>query len=193
MTNLPLIALATSIIIGSDGLPVPQNAPKLSSTPVEKELTPVTCVGCTDVEQKTAEFFYKKGVKDRQALAVVLGNIRQESGFNPQACEGHGIRTSIPYQSCRRGGFGLIQFTSSHRYYGLGNYARSIGKTPEQLETQLEYITTEREWKAASRTFTTPGLHISNYDRAAYTWLGWGIKGARMTYAWQYINRIVTT
>lgn len=193
MTNLPLLALAMTLVVGPNGLPVPQNTPKEVPAVVVKELPSVACMGCSPVEQKTAEFFYNKGVTDRKALAVVLGNIRQESGFNPQACEGHGIRTSIPYHSCKRGGFGLIQFTSSHRFYGLGNYARRIGKTPEQLETQLEYITTEREWKAASKTFRTPGLHISRYDNAAFTWLGWGIKGARMTYAWQYINRIITT
>lgn len=191
--NLPLIALTVSIVIGSDGLPVPQNAPKTIATVVEKELPPVSCLGCTDVEQKTAEFFYEKGITDRKALSVVMGNIKQESGFNPAVCEGGSLNSYTPYSSCRSGGYGLIQFTSSHRYYGLGSFARSIGKTPELLETQLEYITKEREWKAASRTFKTSGLHISRYDRAAFTWLGWGIKGARMTYAYNYLPRIIIT
>ena len=31
---------------------------------------------------------------------------------------------------------------------------------------------------------------MSSYDRAAYRWLGWGIKGPRLTYAYQYLNRL---
>lgn len=179
-----------TLVVGPNGLPVQQNKPKEVPAVVVKELPKVACLGCSPVEQKTAEFFYNQGVTDKKALAVVLGNIKQESRFIPNICEGGAI---VPYEHCRKGGFGIIQFTSSHRFYGLGNYAKSIGKPPEDFETQLNYVVTEREWIAASKTFKVPGLNISRYDRAAYTWLGYGVAGRRMTYAYQYINRIITT
>ena len=197
MINLLLAAALATVVVGADGLPVPQNRPtEIEET--EEEITHegpvrITCVGCTENEQKTAEFFFDQGVTDKNALAVVLGNIRQESGFNPAVCEGGSLKSYTPYSSCRRGGYGLIQFTSSHRYYGLGRYARSIGKTPEDFETQLEYITTEREWKAAYTTFQTPDLSIAQYNRAAYTWLGWGVAGRRVNYAYQYATKLITT
>ena len=81
--NLNLIALAVAITIGADGLPVPQNAPKTIPAVVEQKLPPVSCVGCSDLEQKTVEHFYNNGVTDKKALAVVRGNIKQESRFNP--------------------------------------------------------------------------------------------------------------
>ena len=182
--------MLTTLVVGANGLPVNTPMPHLPHVKevVEAQDTKVACVGCTVKEQKTASYFYERGVTDRAALAVILGNIKQESKFTPNICEGGAL---IPYSHCRSGGYGLIQWTSSHRYYGLGTYARSIGKTPEDFETQLEYITKEREWKAASGTFKTPGLNISRYNKAAYVWLGWGITGRRVTYAYNYLPRIV--
>jgi len=58
----------------------------------------------------------KTKISDRNALATILGNIKSESNFHANICEG-GAR--VPYNSCHRGGYGLIQWTSTGRYLGL--------------------------------------------------------------------------
>ena len=91
---------------------------------------------------------------------------------------------------CHSGGYGLIQWTTLGRYRGLGNHARSIGGNPSTLQTQLSYLVTEREWKSAEWKFKTPGKSIGFYMNGAYTWLGWGIHGARTNYSNQYVHRL---
>ena len=163
--------------------------PTVVEPEVVKEPEPeITCIGCTPVEKQTLEFFYDEGVTDTYALAMIMGSIKQESRFKPNVCEG-GFITS--WQGCTRGGFGLIQFTSAHRYYGLGSYAKRTGQRPESIKTQLEYILTEQEWQAAERIFKKPGLPMHSYDYAGKIWLGYGIKGNRLRYAWQYVPLIV--
>ena len=49
-------------------------------------------------ESKALEFFQDYGITDRMALAVLLGNIRQESNFHSNICEG-GAR--VNYEHCR--------------------------------------------------------------------------------------------
>ena len=84
----------------------------------------ITCERCSFAEQETLEFFYDNGVKDKHALAMIMG-LSSKSRFQPSVCEG-GFITSWRGRTC--GGFGLIQFTSNHRYYGLGNYAARTGQ-----------------------------------------------------------------
>jgi len=162
----------------------PEPAAEMHEIPAEPA---ITCEGCSPAEKQTLKFFYDKGVKDKYALAMIMGSIKQESRFKPTVCEG-GYITS--WRGCTRGGYGLIQFTSAHRYYGLGRYARLTGQAPEATKTQLEYIVTEREWEAAEAVFKRPGLPMQAYDRAGKIWLGYGIKGRRLTYAWQYLSII---
>ena len=52
-------------------------------------------------------------ITDPNALAAILGNIKQESNFRANICEG-GARVS--YRDCRSGGYGLVQWTSINRY-----------------------------------------------------------------------------
>ena len=74
----------------------------------EASTTESTWVGAnfTVNEAKALKFFQEYGIKDRAALATLLGNIQQESKFNSNICEG-GAR--IPYERCYRGGYGMIQ------------------------------------------------------------------------------------
>ena len=156
--------------------------------PVKKEVTTrFICPTCTTNEKIVLEFFQDYGIKDKYALATLLGNIKQESMFVPNICEG-GAR--VNYQHCHRGGYGLIQWTTSGRYRGLGLHARQIGGNPSTLQTQLSYLVTEREWKSAEWKFKTPGKAIGFYMNGAYTWLGWGIHGARTHYSNQYAQRL---
>jgi hypothetical protein len=119
-----------------------------------------------------------------------MGNIRQESTFTPNVCEG-GARVS--YSSCRRGGYGLIQFTCASRYNGLGTFAARIGGDPSTLDTQLRYMITEPQWRGIEDRLKVPGKPIEYYMRLAYSWLGWGHKGARTDFAYNYANKMVLT
>ena len=144
-------------------------------------------VGFSENEQKTLEFLQDQGITDKMALAVIMGNIKQESKFHSNICEG-GAR--VNYNRCYRGGFGLVQWTTSYRYWGLGNHAKLIGGDPSSIDTQLSYLVTEREWKEALWRFKTPGKSLDFYMKGAYRWLGWGIYGNRGHYSTQYFNSI---
>lgn len=153
--------------------------------PKEKRLI---CKGCSEHEQLAVDYFQEQGIKDRNALATIMGNIKQESMFVPNICEGGG-RTS--YYNCS-GGYGLIQWTSSDRYHGLGNFARRIGDSPSSVQTQLRYLTTETQWKQIESRLKKSGKSIDSYMNDTYNWIGWGIHGARTHYAYQYANKLVS-
>ncbi len=152
--------------------------------PKEKRLI---CKGCNEHENATLAFFQDRGIKDRNALATIMGNIKQESTFIPNICEG-GSRTS--YRGCWRG-YGLIQWTSANRYYGLGDFAKKYGGDPSSLHTQLRYLTNEVQWKDIEEKMKTPGKSINRYMDYAYSWIGWGHHGARTSYAHDYASRLI--
>jgi len=146
------------------------------------------CKGCNENENATLAYFQERGITDRNALATIMGNIRQESTFVPNICEG-GSRTS--WRNCY-GGYGLIQWTSANRYYGLGAFANKYGGKPSDLHTQLRYLTTEVQWQRIEDRMKTPGKSINRYMDYAYSWIGWGHHGARTHYAHDYANRLIT-
>ena len=181
------ILLTGSIVVGaSDGV---EQGPDLTQEPTEEvvEEKRWVCKGCTDVENKVLKALQDQGITDRNALSVLLGNIKQESKFITDICEG-GKRTG--YHRCHRGGFGLIQWTTVGRYNGLGTLARQYQLDPNSLEAQLKWLFAEVEWKKVEHIFKTEGQSVSYYMNGAYRWLGWGVHGARTTYANQYANRL---
>ena len=140
-------------------------------------------------EAKTLKFLQEQGITDRMALAVIMGNIKQESTFFPNICEG-GSR--VKYQNCVRGGYGIVQWTTSGRFWGLGNHAKQIGGDPSTLETQLSYMVTEVQWERAKEMFVTPDRNMKYYMKAADIWLGWGIYGNRGYYSQQYFDSLTS-
>ena len=143
--------------------------------------------GASAEEQRVLEYFQDYGITDKAALATLLGNIKQESKFNTRVCEGG---KSTGYHGCHRGGFGLIQWTTPGRYAGLKRYAANNKCDIHSLECQLGYLTHEIEWRKAEHGFKRPGNSINGYMHYAKRWLGWGVHGARTTYAEQYYNRL---
>ena len=141
----------------------------------------------SETEAEVLKFLQQRGITDKAALATIMGNIKQESKFDTQICEG-GKRTG--YYGCHRGGFGLIQWTTPGRYRGLGQHAKQLGLCPNSLKAQLSWMVTEREWKKIEYVWKTPGKSIDGYMWAAKKWLGWGVHGARTTYAHQYYNQL---
>ncbi len=156
------------------------------AAPPEPKEPRLICKSCNANEQIALQTLQDRGITDRNALATIMGNIRQESTFVPNVCEG-GARTG--YHGCRSGGFGLIQWTCAGRYHGLGAHARKIGLDPSSIQAQLSYIFVEPQWRGIERKMLTPGRTIDDYMRTAHRWIGWGHHGARTYYAYDYARK----
>ena len=128
-----------------------------------------TCPECTENESIVLDFLQERGITDKVALSVVMGNIKQESMFHPNICEG-GAR--IPYHQCHSGGFGLIQWTTIGRYNGLGQFAKRYGGDPSDIHTQLRYMVNERQWVSIEPILKTPGLSVDNTWSPILGWVG---------------------
>jgi hypothetical protein len=158
--------------------------------PEKPKVKRLVCKGCNTNESRTLEFLQKRGITDKNALATIMGNIQQESTFTPNICETSG---RVPYHQCRSGGFGAIQWTNAPRYYGLGKFAARTGGDPSTLDTQLQYMMYEGDWKMIEPHMKTPGKSIHDYMRLARKWIRWGHHGARTEYAYDYSRRMVLT
>jgi len=156
---------------------------------LEVETKTWKCPTCNKNEQYVLEQLQEKtNISDRNALATIMGNIKSESNFIPNICEG-GAR--VPYNRCYSGGYGLIQWTSVGRYRNLGKFATKYGYDPSTLEGQTAYMINESVFQRYLPEFEGPGQSIDQYMVAAYYWLGWGIKGARQQYAYQYHKKLI--
>ena len=148
-----------------------------------------TLPGGTPEEQYVLEQLQEHTrITDPNALATILGNIKQESKFISNICEG-GARVS--YRDCTRGGYGLIQWTSVNRYDNLGRFCDTYECDPSSLEGQTRYMINESTFQKYLPEFEGRGMTVSQYMVPAYYWLGWGIKGARETYAYEYTKKLV--
>ena len=146
------------------------------------------CPTCSVEEQYVLkELQQHTKITDKNALATLMGNIKQESKFIPNICEG-GARVS--YTECKVGGYGLIQWTSIGRYKGLGNFCARFSCDPSSLEGQTRWMINEPIFQRALPDFEGSGQSISQYMVPAYYWLGWGIKGNREVYAWDYESKL---
>jgi N-acetylmuramoyl-L-alanine amidase len=84
-------------------------------------------------EEKVFNFFVGKGLTDVQT-AGIMGNMSQESGFEPQRVEGGG-ESKTPTS----GGWGLIQWTPGTKILGIAKEAK-IDTPIHELGTQLEIV-----------------------------------------------------
>ena len=180
---------AAAVIGGSFMLPEPPP----SVEPVAIDVVPYQptwkCEDCTPEEQYVlAQLQEHTRITDRNALATIMGNIKQESKFIPNICEG-GARVS--YSDCRSGGYGLIQWTSLGRYNNLGKFCDKYQCDPSSLEGQTRYMINESVFRRYLPEFEGNGLTVTQYMVPAYYWLGWGIKGNRELYAFDYTKKLV--
>ena len=147
------------------------------------------CLDCSPEEKYVlGQLQDQTRITDRNALATIMGNIKQESKFYPDICEG-GARVS--YNDCHRGGYGLIQWTSTQRYLGLSYFANKYECDPSTLECQTRYMINENQFQKVLPEFEGGGQSISQYMVPAYYWLGWGIKGNSEIYAYDYTKKMV--
>ena len=185
MIKTTLSLLVASTIVSTLPTPV-EPVLKVETPQLKVEDGIITCDSCNTQERMALEAFQKRGITDKYALATLMGNIKQESLFKADICEG-GAR--VPYEQCFSGGYGLIQWTTANRYRGLGDFCKKYGCNPSTTEGQLRYLFNEYQWTRSEHVFKTPGQSIDWYmSKGAYPWLGWGIHGNRTVYANQYLN-----
>ena len=164
-------------------------APEIQPLPVIPYKASWKCEDCTPNEQYVlAQLQEETKITDRNALATIMGNIKQESNFRANVCEG-GARVS--YSDCHSGGYGLIQWTSVGRYKNLGKFCTKYECDPSSLEGQTRYMINENIFQRYLPEFEGGGRTVSQYMVPAYYWLGWGIKGKRELYAYDYAKKLV--
>ena len=183
------------ILAAAFAIPSPPKPPEVAvkSEPVEipiyKYEATWKCPGCNTNEKYVLEKLQEKTkISDRNALATIMGNIKSESNFHTNICEG-GAR--VPYDRCYSGGYGLIQWTSTNRYLGLGRFSKKYGYNPSTLEGQTAYMINEYTFQKYLPEFEGRGKTVDQSMVAAYYWLGWGIKGYRQQYAYDYLKKLV--
>lgn len=148
----------------------------------------ITCPDCTPPQQYVLQQLQVQSqVTDKTALAVILGNIKQESNFRSNVCEGGKI---VPYDQCLRGGYGLIQWTTRSRYNGLGSFCKRYNCDPSSIEGQTRYMINEMKFRNDLYAFQTNHQQFNYYMNAAYYWLGWGIHGNRTHYSYSFLNKL---
>ena len=186
-TISPMIAKALIALGFMTAQEVPQQ-PVAQPIPVVQYEASWKCDDCTPEEKYVLkELQNKTRITDRNALATILGNIKQESLFISNVCEG-GARVS--YSDCHSGGYGLIQWTSIGRYNNLGKFCEKYDCDPSSLEGQTAYMINESTFQRYLPEFEGSGKTVRQYMVPAYYWLGWGIKGNREIYAYEYTKKL---
>ena len=190
MLKTLIASAALAVGLTSPQIPNATEAPEIQPLPVVPyEEASWKCGDCTPNEQYVlAQLQEHTRISDRNALATILGNIKQESKFLPNICEG-GARVS--YRDCLSGGYGLIQWTSVGRYNNLGKFCDKYGCDPSTLEGQTRYMINENVFQRYLPMFEGNGQTVRQYMVPAYYWLGWGIKGNREIYAYDYTRKLV--
>ena len=191
---LKILLASAALTVGLTGPQIPNateapEMPEIQPLPVIPYEASWKCEDCSPEEQYVLEQLQEHTkISDRNALATIMGNIKQESKFIPNICEG-GARVS--YRNCTRGGYGLIQWTSIGRYNGLGKFCDKYGCDPSSLEGQTRYMINENVFRRYLPEFEGRGKTVRQYMVPAYYWLGWGIKGNRELYAYDYHKKLV--
>jgi len=185
------VAAYTSLILlsASCATKAVETKKEVVSAPVEPYVATWKCEDCTPEEKYVLEQLQDKTrITDRNALATIMGNIKQESKFISNICEG-GAR--VNYEDCLVGGYGLIQWTSVNRYDNLGRFCNKYDCDPSTLEGQTRYMINENIFQRYLPEFEGGGQTVHQYMVPAYYWLGWGIKGNRELYAYDYAKKLV--
>ena len=142
-----ILLASAALAVGLTGPQIPNakeapEFPEIQPLPViPYEKASWKCEDCSPNEQYVLKELQEHTmISDRNALATIMGNIKSESNFHPNICEG-GAR--VPYNACHSGGYGLIQWTSVGRYRNLGKFATKYGYDPSSLEGQTAYMINE--------------------------------------------------
>lgn len=142
-----------------------------------------------DNREKIWNYFKSKGFNE-YAIAGLMGNMSQESGFDPSRCQGDKASASMKGMP---GGYGLIQWTAD-RKGPLLDYLTDRGLAKDSLAGQLDYLVIEHMTKGVwsnllnsdlltkSGFETYAGYNFDSIERAVYEYLylserpGWSDK-----------------
>ena len=191
--TLKILLASAALAVGLTGPQIPNateapEMPEIQPLPVIPYEASWKCEDCSPNEQYVLEQLQEHTrITDRNALATIMGNIKQESKFLPNICEG-GAR--VPYGDCHSGGYGLIQWTSINRYNNLGKFCEKYSCDPSSLEGQTRFMINETIFQRYLPMFEGNGQTVRQYMVPAYYWLGWGIKGNRELYAYDYHKKL---
>ena len=64
---------------------------------------------------------------------------------------------------------------------------------PSSLECQTLFMINEYQFQSVLLDFEGGGQTVQQYMKPAYYWLGWGIKGNREIYAYDYTKKLIMT
>lgn len=139
--------------------------------------------GDMEANAKAINNYIKKHVKGStpEARAALLGNLQRESGLDPKAVESGG------------GGHGLAQWTGA-RFTNLQNFAKSKGKSWDDLGAQLDYMlngdgsdsdTIKRLLQSKGSVGSLTSQIESQWERAGVAALG-----QRQGYAQSWYNKL---
>lgn len=110
---------------------------QIGCCPAPNTSTASTSVSGRDNEQKVWNYFKDKGLDDN-AVAGIMGNISQESGFDPENIQDPAGRTKDP--SSISAGWGLIQWTPGSKVLDAARRANVPTESIHELIPQLDVI-----------------------------------------------------
>lgn len=144
--------------------------------------------GADNIE-KIFNFFVGKGLTDFQA-AGILGNMYEESGFEPQRAQGifNRLVPADNWSEAKGGGYGLVQWTPGSK---MVDPVKTFGKDPNDLGVQLEFLWAQlqgewpADWLASLNGQSAPALpnekgagdHLKGTE---------DVLGATNSFAWKY-------
>ena len=122
-----------------------------------------------DVEKEVIRVLAYRDINEPNAISAVLGNIQQESNFNPQAL------------NVSEGSYGLMQWRLGRRNR-LNVYCRDL----TDIRCQLFFMISEQDWIEIEPMLKTPHQTIEYYNYAMKRYLRYGIEGDRINKAYRY-------
>jgi hypothetical protein len=144
-----------------------------------------------DGAQKTWNFFKSKGLSDKQ-VAGIMGNMMQESHFDPQIIQGGG-RSKNP-SDAGSGGWGLIQWTPGSKIVGMAKDAGVSGPI-YSLATQLDLVWQHmHNHPVVTQQFDLNHFKSINDEVEAGSYFGsqiegFGVAGSRLAFATSALNK----
>ena len=130
-SNRPNLRYSTDKILGTSKLGISANA-AMGSGIIKKAISKFTGRGSTTdtIKSRVWSRLRSAGFSEVQ-VAGIMGNIEHESRFDPSVVEkGAGV------------GFGLVQWSHGRRTQ-IESYAASIGKSANDLDTQIDFLIAE--------------------------------------------------
>ncbi len=147
--------------------------------------TTTTASSASSQQAVVWNYFKNKGLNDK-AIAGLMGNIQQESTFNANAGK-----------NAPKNAYGIAQWRGS-RLTGLNDYAKSVGKSANDLQVQLDYMwkelnsTEKKALTSLQRSDLSASSHASEFDRL-FERSGRSHVPKRQNYADQYYKQFAGT